>query len=55
MARLAKVVLADGNFYNFFGCNQLFINIDKTQKVIDAVNQTYGTATTRTSRILLSC
>jgi hypothetical protein len=21
MARLAKLVLIDGNFYNFFGCN----------------------------------
>jgi hypothetical protein len=53
MARLAKVVLVDRNFYNFFECDELFINVDKTKKVIGVVNQILGTATTKTSRVLL--
>ena len=40
MVNLAKVVLIDRNFYNFFGWTKLSININKTQKVISVVNQT---------------
>jgi hypothetical protein len=31
MAILAKVMLGDGNLYNFFQCNWLSINVDKIQ------------------------
>jgi hypothetical protein len=38
MERLAKRELVDGNSYNFFGYNLLFIKINKSQKAIGVIN-----------------